>query len=261
MYKTALITGASSGLGREFADILAEEGYDVVLVSRSKDKLEEHAKAIEKYYGVNAYVIAADLSKRDAARYIYEFTKHNDIQVDILINNAGFGDYGHFIDSDWDRQENMINVNITSLAHLCHLYGKDMANRGFGRIMNVASVAGFMPGPMMANYYATKNYVLSLSEALAVELRKEGVTVTALCPGPTETNFEENANAKSSGLFEGMYVMDARTVAEYGYGKMLAGKVVAVPGITNKALVAGAKHAPKGLVRNLVYLIQKGRRG
>ena len=181
--------------------------------------------------------------------------------MDVLINNAGFGDYGHFIDSDWNRQEDMINLNVTSLAHLCHLYGGDMADRGFGRIMNISSIAGFMPGPMMANYYATKNYVLALSEALAVEMRPLGVTVTALCPGPTDTNFEENANAKSSGLFEGMYVMDARTVAEYGYAKMLAGKAVAVPGVTNKALVTTAKLAPGSFVRNMVYLIQKGRRG
>ncbi len=261
MYKTALITGASSGLGREFADILASEGYNVVLVARSKDKLEELAEAIEKYYGVDAFVLTADLTKKDAAKYVYEFTKHNDIEIDVLINNAGFGDYGYFIESDWKRQEDMINLNITSLAHLTHLYGNDMAENGQGRIMNIASIAGFMPGPMMANYYATKNYVLSLTEALSVELRPFGVTVTALCPGPTDTEFEQNANAKSAGLFEGMYVMDARTVAEYGYAKMLAGKTVAVPGITNKALVTTAKHAPRGLVRNLVYLIQRGRRG
>lgn len=261
MYKTALITGASGGLGLEFADILASEGYNVVLVARSRDKLEKLAESLEEYYGIDAFVLTADLTKKEAAKYVYEFTKHNNIDVDVLINNAGFGDYGYFVESDWKRQEDMINLNITALAHLTHLYANDMVDKGYGRIMNVSSVAGFMPGPMMANYYATKAYVLSLTEALAVELRATGVTVTALCPGPTDTEFETNANAKSAGLFENMYVMDARTVAEYGYAKMLAGKTVAVPGVTNKALVTAAKYTPKSLVRDLVYLIQKGRRG
>lgn len=261
MYKTALITGASGGFGREFADILASEGYDLVLVARNKEKLEDLAAALEKYYGIETYVFPADLSRKGAANYIYEFTKLMDLEIDVLINNAGFGDYGYFVDSDWQKQEDMINVNITSLAHLTHLYSRDMVKNGYGRIMNVASVAGFMPGPMMANYYATKNYVLSFTEALAVELQPMGVTLTALCPGPSDTDFEKAANAQSSGLFEGMYVMDARTVAEYGYAKMLAGKTVAVPGAVNKALVGAAKIAPKGIVRNLVYRIQRGRRG
>ncbi|MBE6038972.1 MAG: SDR family oxidoreductase [Anaerofustis stercorihominis] len=261
MNKTALVTGASGGLGLEFCKLLANDGYDVVLVARSTEKLTQLKNYLEETYSVNAYVITKDLSEENAAQQVFDETTRLGLNINILINNAGFGDYGHFVKSDWQKQKNMINLNIMSLAHLTYLYANEMVKCGFGRIMNLASVASFMPGPMMANYYATKAYVLSLTEALSVELKNTGVSICALCPGPTKTGFEEAAGAESADIFNDAYTMDAKTVAGYGYAKMLTGRTVIIPGLQNKLLTKTGRFIPRSLMRNAVYFIQKQRRG
>src|SRR5450759_4294399 len=189
MNRTALITGSSSGIGLELARIHAENGGNLVLVARSKNKLDELKEELENKYNVQVYTIGKDLSLPDSARDVYAELGQQNISVDYLINNAGFGDFGFFAESDWNKQEKMINLNITALAHLTRLFLPDMIKRGDGKILNLASTASFQPGPAMSVYFATKAFVLSFSEAVNNEVRDKGVTVTALCPGSTESGF------------------------------------------------------------------------
>ena len=257
MKKTVLITGASGGLGAEFAKIFARCGYDLVLVARSEDKLAEIKNALESRYGVSVRVFCKDLSEKEAAREIYMFTKKNRLHIDILVNNAGFGDYGKFVSRDLQKQYEMIQVNVTALVQLTHYYMREMARNGGGRILNVASIASFQPGPLMSVYYASKAFVLSFTEALSVEMRGSGVYLTALCPGPTKTGFEERAALGRSGLFKNVKNSTASEVAEYGFRKLMSGSVIAVPGALNRFILSLSKHAPRSVVRRAVYLIQK----
>jgi len=258
--KTALVTGASSGLGVHFARLFASVGYDVVLVARREGKLLELKSEIEKDFGVKAYVFAQDLSKPDSAKAVYEYTENIGVTISALVNNAGFGDFGRFTDLSWDKQSDMIQVNITTLVQLTKLYLPKMVEQGEGKVLNVASIASFEPGPLLSTYYASKAYVLSFSEALAVELKDAGVKVCVLCPGPTDTGFEEAAGAKSSKLFENLKVARADKVAEFGFKKLMKGRVVAIPGFSNKLLPFAVRFAPRALVRKLVYKIQGARR-
>lgn len=257
MSRTVLITGASGGLGLELAKLFAKDGYRLVLVARSEDKLCAIKTYLESQYHTEVDVIVKDLSRVNAAMDIFRYTKERRIEVDILINNAGFGDFGSFAGTDLDKQSDMAQVNMIALMQLCHLYVRPMIRRGNGKILNMASVAAFEPGPLMAVYYASKAFVLSFSEALSVELKGTGVTVTALCPGPTKTGFEEHANLGSSGLFKHLKNAGAAEVARYGYKKMKQRRVVAVPGLMNKAVVAAVHFLPRTFVRHLVYTIQK----
>lgn len=227
MIKTALITGASGGLGYEFAKIFAARKCDLVLVARSKEKLDEIKAELEEKYAVNVLVIAKDLTESSAANEIYERLGILGVRIDYLINNAGFGDNNCYFDTEWQRQEQIVKLNILSLMHLTHLFGNDMRRRGEGKILNVASIAAFMAGPYMSVYYASKAFVLSFSQAIGAELRPYGVTVTALCPGPTTTGFEAAANLENSRMFKLFKPAEASAVARTGYAAMMKGKTVA----------------------------------
>ncbi len=255
--RTALITGASAGLGREFARLAASDGHDVVLVARRKERLQELAAELERAHGVRSLVIDADLGDRSAARTIVEHLDAAGVVVDFLINNAGFGSHGPYAEADFARQSEMVDVNVRALMELCHRLLPGMLARRSGRILNVASLAGFVPGPYMATYYATKAFVLSFTEALAAELRGTGVTATASCPGPVATEFGAVANSDRSNLFRAGGAA-AVSVAKHGYRAMLAGKVVAVPGFMNWLTTLIVRLAPRAAVRSgTTYLNQK----
>jgi short-subunit dehydrogenase len=246
----ALITGASSGIGLELARIFAREGYALTLVARSGRRLEEIAAELKP---AEVRVIAKDLTAPAAASEIVEAAP----DIDVLVNNAGFTVFGKFGETPLDQELNMIQLNIASLVALTKAYVPGMIRRGGGRILNVASTAAFQPGPLMAVYYASKAFVLSFSEAIANELAGTGVTVTALCPGPTETGFQARGKMENSGLVKGKKIMDARTVAEAGYQALMAGKVVEIPGFANKMLAQSVRVSPRGMVTKIVRKMQE----
>jgi uncharacterized protein len=232
---TALVTGASSGIGVELARIHARRGGDLVLVARRQDRLEVLKAELEQAHAVAVHVMARDLSDPEAAGQIHDELAARGVRVDYLINNAGFGNGGFFHEQDWAKNEAMIMVNCVALAALTRVFVPDMVARGGGRILNVASMAAFLPGPLQAIYYATKAFVVSFSEAIGNELRRTGITVTALCPGPVDTEFIEQANLRKAKGFA--RTVSAAGVAEIGYEAMLRGKPIIVPGIVNKIIV------------------------
>ena len=242
-HKTALITGASGGLGFEFAKILAGRKYDLVLVARNEGKLYALKNDLETKYGISVYVCAADLSVVDVALDVFNYTLEHELQIDVLINNAGFGDTGCFAESDWQKQYEMVQVNITALMQLTYLFLTPMIERGEGRIMNLSSVAAFCAGPDMSIYYASKAFVRSFSEAVAEEVKGTGVTVTALCPGPTATGFEKAASMKSgSQMFR--RAASAAEVAKSGIKAMEKGKVLLYQGTFTKLMSFGTRLHP-----------------
>jgi len=249
--KVVLVTGASSGIGRELADILAREGHDLVLVARREPELTDLARELKEAHGADSRVITADLSAPDAATQLVESLGAT-TPVDVLVNNAGFGGAGAFSERDRDEELRMIAVNVTALTDLTRLLVPGMVSRGRGRILNVASTASFQPGPFMAVYYATKAYVLSFSEALAEELSGTGVTVTCLCPGVTETGFQKVAGVEDIPLTKGPLSMSARTVAESAYKGMAKGRRLVIPGVHNKVGVQSLRLSPRALVLKLV---------
>jgi len=253
---TALITGASSGIGLEFARAFAAGGFDLVLVAPGEDKLKALAAEVSARETINARVLAADLGEVGAAARIFARLQSDGTKIDVLVNNAGFGARGIFATLPRERQLEMVQVNVVALTDLTRLFLPDMLQRRRGRILNVASVAGFQPGPYMAVYYATKAYVLSLSEALSKELSGSGVTVTCLCPGPTETGFAAAADLEGSLLFR-LAVANARDVARAGYDAAMAGKRLVVPGFLNRFAVFAVRVAPRGLVLSLIKRLQK----
>jgi len=259
--KTALVTGASSGIGRELAKLLAREGHDVVLVARRRDRLEELARELAARHGVSARAIAKDLEDPASPAEIFEELETEVISVDILVNDAGLGIYGQFSKTDLARQLAVIQVNLVALTNLTGLFLPGMVSRQKGKVVNVSSTAAFQPGPYMAVYYATKAYVLSFSEALAEELAGTGVSVTALCPGPTVTEFQEGAGIEDTWLFRGPLVMDARSVARAGWAGARRGKRIIVPGLGNKLLKEGVRFSPRRLVTAVARRIQKKRSG
>src|SRR5438874_6919357 len=253
--KTALVTGASSGIGLDLAKRFAAEGYDVALLARSEGKLKEVAAAIEAEHKVRAHVVTADLSQPRAAETLMATLEARAIDVDVLVNNAGYALYGAFAETDLGDELAMIQVNIVALTHLTKLMVRKMVAKKSGRVMNVASTAAFQPGPLMAVYYATKAYVLSFSEALANELHGTGVSVTALCPGPTESGFQKKAHMEDSKLFSGK-IMDAQTVARIGYRGLMTNKTVVIPGLRNKILVETVRFSPRKMVTRVVRNMQ-----
>jgi uncharacterized protein len=253
---TALITGASNGIGLELAKVHASKGGDLVLVARNIAKLNELKAELEKQYQVKVYTIGKDLSAPNAALEVYEETKKQHIQIEYLINNAGFGDFGMFVDLDWSKQLQMINLNITTLTHFTHLYLQDMVKRKSGKIMNVASTAAFQSGPTMAVYYATKAYVLSFSEAIDNEVSDKGITVTALCPGATESGFQAAASMEESALVKGKKLPTSQAVAIYGYEAMLKGKTVAIHGFMNAVMANSVRFTPRALVVKITRKLQ-----
>jgi len=248
MKNTALITGASNGIGLELARIHASKGGDLVLVARSKDKLDELKSELENQFGITVYTIGKDLSAINAAQEVYEETNKQNIPIDFLINNAGFGNFGMFTDTDWNKELQMINLNMTTLTLFTKLYLQDMVKRRKGHIMNVASTAAFQSGPTMAIYSATKAYVLSFTEALSNEVKDKGVKITALCPGATQTGFDTAAGMQDSLLFKGKKLPSAKDVAEYGYNAMINGKTVAIHGILNYIMANSIRFTPRALV-------------
>lgn len=253
---TALITGASGGIGLELAWLHAERGGDLVLVARTAAKLEAIRTQLKSRYAVQVYVIIADLSLPDAAVAVYEEVQRQAIVVDCLINNAGFGDFGYFHDCDWDKTAEMIHLNITALSQMTRLFVADMVRRGYGKIMNLGSTASFQPGPFMSVYFATKAYVLHFSEAIGFELRDKGITVTALCPGPTESGFQEAADMQENRLFKGKKLPTAKAVAAYGYRAMMQGKAVAVHGFSNRFIAGLTGLVPRKWVLAIVARLQ-----
>jgi len=252
-----LVTGASSGIGRELAKICAADKRNLVLLARREAELTALADSLTSEHGVKAEVLVQDLGKADAAAETRDEISSRGLEIDTLINNAGFGFLGTFRDADPENQLDMLRVNIGALTHLTRLFLPPMVERGHGRILNLASMASFQPGPFMAVYYATKAYVLSFSEALSEELRGTGVTVTAVCPGVTATGFQERAQAADSRLIR-LGTQDAGFVANAGYRAMVRGKAVAIPGAMNRLLSLVVRLSPRFAVRRVVRYLNLG---
>jgi len=241
---TAVITGASTGIGRELARLCAEDGYDPILIARSQPQLETVAAEIRKSTNRTVMILPKDLSHASAPREIFEDISRSRVPVDALINNAGFGLLGRFWELDLQQQIEMVQVNVTALTELSRLFLPGFIERRRGRILNVASTAAFQPGPLMSVYYASKSYVVSLSAALYNEARDYGVTVTCLCPGPTQTEFAQRAGTTSTKLFKARAPMDAVTVARIGLNAMRAGKPLVITGRLNALLAFLTRFAP-----------------
>jgi uncharacterized protein len=257
MTKTALITGASSGLGLELAQLFAADKHDVVLVARRREQLEALATRLAAERGVVAGVISADLADPGAPQRIVDELKRRGTEIEFLVNNAGFGTTGRFVERDLLRELAMVQVNVTALVHLTGLLLPPMVARGSGRVLNLGSTAGFQPGPFMSVYYATKAFVNSFTEALAYELRGTGVTATVSCPGATATEFGRIAGNDRSPLFR-MGAMSATEVAAHAYKAMMSAKVVAIPGARNKILIQGQRLMPRGAVRAVAARLNQG---
>ena len=256
MNKTALITGASAGIGLEFAKIFAKEKHDLVITARNKTKLNELADEIKTKNNVNVKVIAKDLSKQNAGEEIFNELKNENIITDVLINNAGFGVFDNYWNIELQDEKDMLQVNIMALTELTNLFAKDMVNRSGGKILNVASTAAFQPGPTMAGYYASKAFVLSYSQAVDFELRKKGVQVSTLCPGPTITEFQIRANMEDLNLFKKGFTMSAEKVAQIGYYGLMKGKPVIIAGAMNKISAMSSKISPAKVSMKIVNWLQ-----
>jgi uncharacterized protein len=251
--KTALITGGSSGIGLELSRLFARDGYDIIIVARDEKELSKAALTL-KYYGESVRTIATDLSRPEAAEELFRRLKGQD--VDVLVNNAGFGVYGKFHETPLTRDVQMMELNMATLTKLTKLFLPMMLSRGSGRILNVASTAAFQPGPLMAVYYATKAYVLSFTEAIAEELDGSGVSVTALCPGPTGSGFQERAQMAGSKIIKGR-LMSAEAVAKAGYSGLMKGKTIVIPGFKNAMFAFSVRLAPRKMVTRMVHRMQE----
>jgi uncharacterized protein len=259
--KTALITGASTGIGFALAEVFAEHGYKLVLVARNEERLATAQEKLQKKFGISVQVIAIDLTKPGASEEIFEKTERAGTHIDVLVNNAGFAEYGAFAEANLQGQLDMVALNIATLTHLTHLFLREMIERKSGKILNVASTAAFQPGPFMAVYYASKAYVLSFSEAVREESRGSGISVTALCPGPTETEFFKKQPAMlGSRLIRGGQLMTAKKVAEIGYQGLMANKAVVIPGLKNKLIAWSTRFGPRSLVTKISrWTLEKGK--
>lgn len=254
-----LITGASSGIGYELASVFARHNHNLILVARSTEKLESLKTEIEKNFSVVAEVISADLSKTASAEELFEKIQKKNLTVDILVNNAGFGDHGLFANEDPKKIEEMILLNVLTLTKLTRLFLPQMIERKYGKILNVASTASFQAGPLMSVYYATKAYVLSFSEGIYEELKGTGISVTALCPGPTESGFQEAANISNITIVNTMKLPTSKDVAEFGYNALIKNKAVAVHGVMNSIMASSTGFVPRALTRKLVKKLQEKR--
>lgn len=252
----ALVTGGTSGIGLELALNFARDGINLCLVSRSEEKLKEVAKKIALEYDVEVFSVPMDLSDDDAPFRLYDLLKEKGIQVDYLVNNAGVGNFGRLKDTDMKVEENLVKLNILALLRLTKLFIPQMVERRYGYVLNVSSMAAFLPGPVMANYYASKAYVLSLSEALHEELKGTGVKVSVLCPGPVKTGFQAAAGiSKHEGTK--IFMKEAKKVADIGYVAMWKGKPVAIPGMVSKLLPRVYALIPRSCLRKAVMAMQK----
>ena len=258
---TALVTGASGGIGQALAERFAIEGHDVVLVARREGRLREIAADLEATHGITAHVVPTDLTDRDARRTLYEDVTERDIAVDYLVNNAGVGTQGRFTDIDLDRDLGLVELNVAAPTHLAKLFARDMVERGRGGVLTVSSTAAFQPGPYMATYYASKAYELSFSQGIHEELREDGVTATVLCSGPVATEFQERADMTDVpiGRQDGGLIrwMEPEAVARIGYRGLAEGRAVVVPGTTNQLVRLAAKLLPSSLARRLAARLNR----
>lgn len=251
----ALITGASSGIGWELAKLFAADGSDLVLVARREERLKALADELKDEFGVDVFVLPKDLSDPEAPGEIYEHLKREGIDIDVLVNNAGFGARGPFASLDTDKQVDMVQVNVVALTHLTRLFLPGIIERGRGGVLNVGSLAGFQPGPNLAVYYATKAYVLSFTEALSEEVKNPNIKITCLAPGPVRTEFGEKSELDDSLLFK-MSLMDVGPVVREGYEGFRHGKVIVLPGIKQKLIPVLLRFTPRFLVRKIVKSLQ-----
>jgi short-subunit dehydrogenase len=249
----ALVTGASSGIGHEFARLLAADGIHPILTARNEARLEEVRSELESTYGVEAKVIARDLSDPAAPDEVFSFLAEEGITIDVLINNAGFNVHGEFIDSDLEQELTMIRLHVSAVTHLTKLFLRQLPEGQGGMILNVSSVAAFVPGPYVSVHFATRAHTLSFSEALSLELKKRGVRVTCLCPGPVTSEFFDRAGMNRVRLASGcpLTLMSARAVAEAGYKALKRGKRIVIPGFRNKLVVLFARHLPLALLTRI----------
>ena len=252
--ETVLITGASSGIGREFSKLFAEKGYRLVITARREKNLEEFKKMYPEH---NVEVIPCDLGSEAGAEYLYNEVKKRSIKVDILINNAGFGLFGEFYETDIEKEKKMIDLNVKALVELSKYFLQEMLERNSGRILNVASIAAFQPGPYISVYYASKAFVLSFSEALRNEVRNTGVCISVLCPGPVETEFEKSSELTKSKLFSKLKPITAEKVAYAGYRGLMKNRAVIIPGFFNRAAITAGTFVPTGIKVNIARKIQE----
>lgn len=255
----AVITGASSGIGLELARLIAADGYSLVITARRLDRLRELGRELEELHGIEVLPLQADLSHPGSSEELYRELFDRGIAPVVLVNNAGFGELGRFYETDPKRISSMVQLNCATLTELTRYVLPEMVARKQGRILNLSSVAAFQPGPFMATYYATKAYVQSLSEALAEELEGTGVTVTALCPGPTASEFQQEAKMDTAKYFSKGRIPTAREVAEQGYRAMLRGKRVAVGTVSYRLLLFFSRFLPRRLIVKVVRSLQEGR--
>lgn len=260
MNKTVLITGPTSGIGYELAKLFAKDGYGLVLIARNGPKLLDLKSEFEKEHSIFVKIIEKDLSRPSAPQEIFEALQKDSITIDILVNNAGYTNFGFFSKTDLKTELEMIQLNMTSLTHLTKLFLPEMVKRGQGKILNVASTAAFQPGPLMAVYYASKAYVLSFSEAIARELKGTGVTVTALCPGPTRTGFQKRGDIEGTRLVRSDLIMEAEPVARLGFLGLMKGKTVVVPGFKNKIFAFSSRLIPRDLMTRIVRAVQEAKK-
>jgi uncharacterized protein len=254
--RTALITGASSGIGLELAHLFAHDGYRLVLTARSRGALRELGDELQSRHSVEVRISPKDLAHPSSPVELYQELQEAGIVLDVLVNNAGFGGNGPFLKTDWNNEAEMLQVNLVALTHLTKLFLPQIRARE-GKLLNVASVAGFLPGPYMAVYYASKAYVVSFTEALAEELIGTGTTVTCLCPGPVQTNFQKRAQTADTSLANNPLLVDVREVARIGYEGMKQGKRLVIPGWKNRAVVESLRLSPRNLVTRMVSRMQQ----
>lgn len=247
----ALITGASSGIGLELAKVFAENKINLILTARSTDKLEALADEL-LLQNIEVLTFSADLSKTEEAISLYGFIKQKNIFIEYLVNNAGFGTLQKFHEGNWSNERDMINLNISALTQLTKLFLPGMVKNRKGKILNVASTAAFQPGPFFTVYYATKAFVLSFSEGIAEELKGTGVTVTALCPGPTQSAFQKRAGIPDSKFMSAIPSATSISVALYGFRAMMKGKVIAIPGVMNNIGANTSRFFPRSWIRKIV---------
>jgi uncharacterized protein len=254
----ALITGASEGIGRALAHVFARHRHPLLLTARNAERLESLAEEVRGRHGVEARCLPADLSDAGAPAALHETVQGLGVEVEYLVNNAGFGLYGDFLARDRQAHVDLVQVNVAALTELCHRFGAEMAARGHGRIVNVASVVAFLPGPMMSTYFASKAYVLRFSESLHEELGARGVSVTCLCPGRTESRFQERSGLTFAPR-PGGGIATAEAVAEVGYQAMMAGRAIAFPGFVNKLMPLAERLLPRLVMRKAIHAVMRRR--
>jgi short-subunit dehydrogenase len=256
--KVCLITGAASGLGYEFSKLAIDDGFELILIDINTEKLCAVKKELENISDQKVTIISKDLCKQNVANEIFEKIKND--QIDMLINNAGFGLFGKFHETDWELEERMMYLHMMTCTHLTKLVLQKMIRNNKGKILNIASLAAFQPGPFMSIYYASKSFLLSFSEAIANEVKNTGVSITVLCPGPTKTNFQSTVNNTSSKNKLSLYMANAHEVATYGYEALKKKKIIAIPGIFNKVLAFLPRILPRNLVTSIVIKVQTSNR-